>query len=384
MSLPTQPFHCDLATSCSGCGWFKLPYEEQKRLKIENFVKTWDQAGLPSLSFAPKFVSVAQAGLRDRVDLIIDNRPSASSSSQRIGMFDQEHREIVDLPICPQITQPLQKWLSEFRTIKWPIQRGSVRLRISPSGERGVWLDFANADIKTLLDEKMIFEELLKKSFVEIGQRRKRLVRGEDRLRLVDPVLQPWFETYVGEKLKPTPLLCHVGGFTQTGFQANRALINEVFEMTRNLEAKRVAEFGSGVGNFTLPLASRFEKVEAFEVDALACQALTENLKLSRLEEKVVVHQGDFQNLNEHRTFNGADFDLIFVDPPRSGLKQFLDPLFTSQLKPRNFMYISCYPESFCLDARRLTQLNYSLKQLTIVDQFPQTPHAELVAHFSL
>lgn len=380
MSQAEQAFHCEYASTCSGCGWFATPYELQKSLKVEAFLKTWSKAELPALDFAPKFVSIAQAGLRDRVDLVIDNR----SGSQRLGMFDQEHKEIVDLAVCPQVTQPLQNWLNEFRKIKWPIHRGSVRLRVSPTGDRGVWLDFANADVKLLLDEKTIFESLLSRSFVEVGQRRKRLVQGENRLRLIDPVLQPWFQTYLGEALTPTPLLCHVGGFTQTGFKANRALINEVFEMTKSIKAHRVAEFGSGVGNFTLPLASRFEKVDVFEVDALACQALTENLKLSGLNEKVSIHQGDFQNLNERRKFNSSEFDLIFVDPPRSGLKQFLDPLFSSPLRPANFLYVSCYPESFCADAKRLIEVEYSLKNITIIDQFPQTPHAELVALFSL
>ncbi len=380
MSQPSQPFHCDYSSSCSGCGWFAKPYSDQKTLKVESFVKAWEQAGLPILDFKPRFVSVAEAGLRDRVDLVIDNR----SGNQRLGMFDQEYKEIVDLPNCPQLTKPLQTWLDEFRKIKWPIQRGSVRLRVSPHGDRGVWLDFANADVKLLLDEKSIFENLLTKSFVEVGQRRKRLVQGNDRLRLVDPVLQPWFQTFVGEELTPTPLLCHIGGFTQTGFQANRALIVEVFNMTRSLTAQRVAEFGSGVGNFTLPLASQFARVDAFEVDGLACQALTENLMRANLDAKVTIHRGDFQNLNERRTFNGSDFDLIFVDPPRSGLKQFLDPLFASQEIAKNFLYVSCYPDSFCVDAKRLYELGYTLRKIAIVDQFPQTPHAEIVAFFSL
>ncbi len=383
MSQPNQPFHCDYASACSGCGWFEKSYGEQTNLKVEAFVNAWAKAGLPPFDFKPKFVSIAESGLRDRVDLVIDNRPSSQSASQRIGMFDQERKEIVDLANCPQLTAPLQKWLDDFRKINWPIQRGSVRLRVSPKGDRGVWLDFANADIKTLLDEKLIFENLLKISFVEIGQRRKKLIAGEDRLRLVDPILQPWFETYIGNDLSATPLLCHVGGFTQPGFKSNRALIAEVFEMVRPLKASRVAEFGSGVGNFTLPLASKFEKVDAFEVDALACQALTENLKYAHLDTKVTIHRGDFQNLNERRTFNSADFELIFVDPPRSGLKQFLDPLFAAETKPANFLYVSCYPDSFCADAKRLYGLGYTLRKVTIVDQFPQTQHAELVAHFS-
>lgn len=377
MSDHLATFHCDYVSRCSGCGWHNVTYEDQKRLKIEAFAKAWSDADLPPLHFQPAFRSIAQGGLRDRVDLIIDNR----SGSQKTGMFDHEHKEIIDLSTCAQLSPSLQLWFEEFRKIKWPIQRGSVRLRISPNGERGVWLDFANADVKSLLDERSILLNLLTQSTVEIGQRRKLLV-NEDRLRLKDRVFMPWFQTYLGEKFMPTPLLCNIGGFTQPGFRANRVLIEEVFNLIRYSPIKRIAEFGSGVGNFTLPLAFEFESVDAFEIDQLACNALAENLKSSKLENKVRIHQGDFQNLNERRTFNASDFDAVFVDPPRSGLKQFIEPFFASKNRPKYFVYVSCYPESFCKDTKRLYELGYTMKTVTIIDQFPQTPHAELAAYF--
>lgn len=375
---PTQ-FRCEYASRCSGCGWHQTRYEQQISKKIEGFAKAWKQAGLPLLDFQPVFVSLGECGLRDRVDLIIDNR----SGIQKIGMFDQEHKEIVDLANCAQLSAPLQKWYEEFRKVKWPIQRGSVRLRVSPDGDKGVWLDFANVDVKVLLDEKSILENLLQLATVEIGQRRKILVQIDQQLKLIDPIFKPWFETYIGHELRPLPLLCSIGGFTQPGFKANMELIKEVARLISQFKIKKVAEFGSGIGNFTLPLASLAESVDAFEIDRLACSALEENLRSTHFLEKVKIHQGDFQNLNERRNFNPAQFDAIFVDPPRSGLKSFLDPLFQSPTVPANFIYISCFPESFCFDAKRLYERGYQLKSVTIIDQFPQTAHAELVSYFS-
>jgi 23S rRNA (uracil1939-C5)-methyltransferase len=72
----------------------------------------------------------------------------------------------------------------------------------------------------------------------------------------------------------------------------------------------------------------------------------------------------------------------VLADPPRSGLLRFPEILDGIAERPRHFVYVSCYPESFATDAARLAALGYRLRTLEIVDQFPQTPHAELVSRF--
>ena len=150
----------------------------------------------------------------------------------------------------------------------------------------------------------------------------------------------------------------------------------------KNKNIKTVIEFGSGSGNFTLPLASVCEKVYALEVEGAFVEILKENL--GPLSSKVEILRGDYQNPNEKRMLDFTSVDAVLVDPPRSGLKNFLAPLEESVYKPNYFIYVSCYPESFTVDQRRLQNLGYQLKSLKLVDQFPNTPHAELVAFFQL
>jgi 23S rRNA (uracil1939-C5)-methyltransferase len=312
------------------------------------------------------------------VDFVIDSK----SGEQRIGLFDREHAEILDLKQCPQLSPALEAWYQEFREIQWPIERGSVRLRVSPSGERGAWLDFANLDVKNLLEERDLLQRLMSLAFVEIGQRRKALVLRDGQLKLIDPILKPWFETYVNGKA--VPLLCTVGSFTQPGFRANHALLESLMKMLGETEAQRVFEFGSGIGNFTLPIAQLAEKVTAFEIDILACGSLEQSLQTqAQLQDKIEIRQGDFQKPSERRPLDFSQADSVFVDPPRSGLKDFLKPLEQSTHRPLNFFYVSCFAESFSQDAKRLQALGYELKQLKILDQFPQSPHFEIISHFA-
>jgi 23S rRNA (uracil1939-C5)-methyltransferase len=385
---------CSYSSRCSGCDWLLLPEDEQRLLKVahlsEHIIDIVPRDVIDSI----EFVKISEGGLRDRMDLLLNGR----AGSPRLGLFDRFKTGVVDLEGCPQLSPALEAWLSDFRRLRLlsastpvSIQRGSVRLRVSPQGMRGVWLDFANVDVKFLLDEGTILREMLDTGTVEIGQRRKRLIiNASEQLKLSEPVLEPWFETYSPsisdtDLSQPIPLYCTIGSFTQPGFRANRSLVYTALRFVKKGGARRVMEFGSGIGNFTLPLAKLCERVDAYEVDGLALAGLRLGAEKASIAvgDHLHVHEGNFQiDRREPPAFENAD--MIFVDPPRSGLMKFLDPLanLAPARRPANLVYVSCFAESFAADARRLTSLGYVAQEIVIVDQFPQSRHYEIVALF--
>jgi 23S rRNA (uracil1939-C5)-methyltransferase len=373
--MPEDFLNCSYASICSGCGWLLKPAPEQQALKLAHLKNALKD--LPKPPPPIEFNSCGLGSSRDRVDLMIDQR----SGPYRLGLFDRFRTGIVDLQGCPQLSPRLENWLQEFRRIEFPISRGSVRLRVAPDGSRGAWLDFANVDVKSLLDERVVLEKLVATgAVIEIGQRRKRLVFRDDRFRLDDPVLAPWFETYADGR--EIPLYATIGSFTQPGFAANRILVETAMAMATKAGSKsdaRAAEFGSGIGNFTLPLSSQFSKVDAYEVDVLALEGLERSLR-EQHRSNVEIHSGNFQG-EKALALNLSGVEVLLVDPPRSGLMKFTEPLVKS--KPRSVVYVSCFAESFAADTGRLIESGYNLNALTIVDQFPQSRHYEIVAHFN-
>ena len=409
---------CGYAHLCAGCDFLYLDYEKQKSLKERHlrdaFARVMGEQKQQFVLPIIKWVEIAPGGLRDRVDFSVsggssegsDHLPTnfanaSSNNNYRVGLFSKHSREIVDLEGCPQMSSMLESWYQQFRSIKIPVERGSVRLRVSPSGARGVWLDLANLDVKRLLDERTTLIRILQKgAIVEIGQRRKRLVDRDDRLRLDDAQLAPWFETYSFDDIaQAIPLYCTIGGFTQPGFKANHALVSEVARQVSALKIERVAEFGSGIGNFTIPLARYLKnkrgnaaKVFVYELDQVAATGLKRSAIEQGLENQIEIRTGNFQLLKEAGTTGNDDptsifkqIDLVLVDPPRSGLMGFLDPLARLELhsRPSHFVYISCFSESFAADALKLDELGYVLTDISIVDQFPQSRHYEIVSTFS-
>lgn len=363
---------CSYKESCSGCQYLGMSYGEQRDLKEKQLTDLLSQTGL-SLSKELQIFSAGSTYLRDRLDFSLEEG--------RLGLYHQERREVVDIETCIQLSPALQEWLTEFRQISWPFKKGSVRLRVGPQGQKGVWLDFANVDIKTLLDEKIILQSLQKKAFVEIGQRRKVPVWTGHEFKLRDPELHVWFQTWMNER--PVDLYCQIASFTQPSLKANKTICDIINRWIQSFPKSRIIEFGSGIGNLTLPALAAAESLLACEIDELSLQGLQKTVEklpadLQVLRHKIQIHRGDFQ---KKLTQDFSQFDGVLANPPRSGLMNFLNPLESLSLKQRPpfFIYMSCFPETMMKDLVRLKDCGYEIKDMCIVDQFPQTTHYEVL-----
>lgn len=371
MNPPGESFLiCPHSEICSVCSWIQISLKEQKDLKLEAFRQSLLAKDIqipPNIAF----LSPAHQGLRDRVDLTFENG--------NYGFYRKDRKEIFPIEACPLMSNELFAFFKDIQKISLPIQRGSLRLRVSPSGKRGLWLDFANEDVRDLLAERKTLQAFLDLAFVEIGQRRKKL---GDKMKLLEPEFQYWTRTWVqGQALD---LFSTVGSFSQAGDLANQTLISELESFFTQSQCKDWVEFGAGTGNLTFPLASGDRKVTALEIDRLALAALEKTLSLNPdFQNRIRLLGGDFQ---QKASYPFQKEQGVLVNPPRSGLKNFLLPLkaLPPQERPHDFIYMSCFLESFTEDAFQLQALGYKIKQASLVDQFPHSPHFEILSRWSL
>ena len=366
---------CPLTDRCPACAWIGTPYEQQLARKRETLSRAWQYAGLDLAVLGDiPILPVLPSGTRDRVDVQFRRENGRTTIGFSVDGV------ILDVDRRPKASPALEAWLRDFRTLVPPVDQGGARLRVAPDGRRGVWLDLANLDVKTLFYERHSLDVLPNEAIVEIGQRRKRLRFVDGTPRLVDPEPYPWFETLACETT--VPVYGAVGGFTQPGSAVNRALIGTLM---RTLPTEGVAsgiwiELGAGVGNFTVPLAARGLEVVAVENDPVALLGLRRTLANQAFPTTPVVRDENFATPSAALQDLLAGARGIVADPPRSGMGRF--PAALEASGPEWLVYVSCYPESFAADAARLHDVGYRLEALEAVDQFPQTPHLELVARF--
>jgi 23S rRNA (uracil1939-C5)-methyltransferase len=165
-------------------------------------------------------------------------------------------------------------------------------------------------------------------------------------------------------------------------FQANRFLLspftNEVIEQA-GASPKHVLELYSGVGFFSIPLSQIATEVIGIEANPDSVRQAGENARLNeRWNLKIFEGQVDATLRNTN-----VKPDVVVLDPPRAGCGVAAAER-VAELRPPRIVYVSCNPTTFAREAAVFLSLGYDLRRITLVDQFPNTYHIEMVTLFEL
>lgn len=356
---------CSYQGKCSGCDLLDFPLSKQQERKTQDLQKLLQEQGL--LHPQIEFIAVGDWAQRDRLDF--------TWQDGKLGLYEVGSRNIVDLSHCPQLSPALGQILTEFRKFQWPIKKASFRLRAGPLGNKGLWIDCANIDVKKLLDDRNPLVDLLDHGFIiEIGQKGKSLIRqANGELKLGPPKPEKWFSTFF--RGQATPIYSLISSFTQPSLTTNFQLTKTIHDWCLPLVNKHkfhIVEFGSGIGNLSLGLAAEDTLFTACEYESTALDCFEMTAREFGLASNITFLRGDFQN----RSIPLNNFDLALVNPPRSGLKQFAQNLIDHC--PEHILYMSCFPETMSQDINILGK-KFSIKKVSIFDQFPNTKHYEVL-----
>jgi 23S rRNA (uracil1939-C5)-methyltransferase len=170
--------------------------------------------------------------------------------------------------------------------------------------------------------------------------------------------------------------------FIQVNGSMNRSLIDRVLDLLELDDQSEVLDLFCGLGNFTLPLATRAKRVVGIEGDAGLIARARTNATSNGLS-NVAFHVGNLAGEDAVQRClalaQGGRYSHVLVDPPRTGAADVLSAL--AALKPRRLVYVSCHPGSLARDLGILvSEHGFSLQAAGIVDMFPHTSHVESVA----
>ncbi len=112
-----------------------------------------------------------------------------------------------------------------------------------------------------------------------------------------------------------------------------------------------VLDLFCGLGNFTLPLATRARRVVGVEGDAGLIARARANAVTNSLA-NVAFHVGNLAGEDAVQRClalaQGGSYSHVLVDPPRTGAMDVLPAL--AALKPRRLVYVSCHPGTLARD----------------------------------
>ncbi len=195
-------------------------------------------------------------------------------------------------------------------------------------------------------------------------------------------------QDYVTETLRiekrPYRYIHIENSFTQPNPRVNEQMIEWSLSQLEGIGGD-LLELYCGAGNFTIPFASKFERVLATEISKASIHAAKENMALNGVDniEFVRLSAEEFtqalDGVREFRRLEGlkvSDYRLktLFVDPPRAGLGE--EPCaFASRFD--HLLYISCNPETLLRDLELLSK-THTIEAMAAFDQFPYTHHLEM------
>lgn len=355
-----QPAPCPHFGPCGGCALQHMDDRAYAAWKRGQVLQAVTRRGL-SAEVVEEMIRVP-AGSRRRAVL---SARKENGGSLHLGFLGRGTHRVEDLASCLILTPGLLALIPPIRAALTPLLQADERWGVVLSEtETGVDLCLQTRRALALADREALAalaaaSDLARVSWQQEGGEPEPVV-----LRRA-PVL-----TFGTVAVTPPP-----GGFLQPSREGEQALADLVLSHLP-AAAGRVADLFCGCGTFTFRLAGS-ARVAAVEGDGAALAAVEAAARRAGLTDRVSAERRDLAR----RPLSADElstFECVVFDPPRAGAMAQAEQLARSPV-PR-VVAVSCNPATFARDARILVDGGYRLTSLVPVDQFPWSPHVELVA----
>jgi 23S rRNA (uracil1939-C5)-methyltransferase len=348
---------CPYAATCGGCDWMALDLEAQRANKKAILAQALERTG--GFKVRPEielFHAGPALGYRDRLRLQV-------SSSGVLGFYAHHTREVVAIDAClvaePKLAAALTTLLAVARAHASSLTAfESLELRVTKEDSDAlVRLEPAKGANLGASSVRALLELLGEHFVVSVAGRRDQLAQR--------------FELPGGAALRVP-----ADAFVQVNWAVNRILVEAVVEGARERGVSSFCDLYGGSGNFTLPLLKAGLEGVLIEGHAGAVAAA----RRSAVEQEL---GGDFVAADVKVGLRGLlkarrRFDLVLLDPPRSGAFEVLDQL--ADLGAPHVAYVACDPVTLARDLKKLVTRGYELVSASVFDMFPQTHHFESLA----
>lgn len=166
--------------------------------------------------------------------------------------------------------------------------------------------------------------------------------------------------------------------FFQTNPTQAQKLVELAIEMGKPKESEKMIDLFCGVGTFSLPFASRVNKLAGIEIVETSIESAKRNAQDNGISNTYFLAKDARKGIDQVLESFGHP-ELLMLDPPRSGAGGKVMRRI-GRSKPERIVYVSCNPDTFATDIKELEPFGYTLKQVQPVDLFPHTVHVECVA----
>jgi 23S rRNA (uracil1939-C5)-methyltransferase len=367
---------------CGGCDWLHIDYAAQLRHKLEvlqdALVRTGKLERLPELAIEPAESSLAY---RNRIRVHLERG--------KIGFRARHSHELVDIASCSVALPELDQSLARFRQIALAHPEcfelfSEAELRIAPLPERGPATSSEQRSGSGAAGSAVTAPWALVRLTPRAASSNSR-----ERGRALFAALESHFAVAISGE--PSAVIQHwplaseltlavpADAFVQVNWAVNQRLVSALVREATARGLRTFADLYAGAGNFTLPLLAAGLSGVAVEGIGSAGEAARRSIAELRLPGEVL--SCDVATGIERLVRAGRRFELVVLDPPRSGAAEVVARV--AALGARSLAYCACDPVTLARDLKQLRQQGFALDAIRAYDMFPSTHHFETLAWLS-
>jgi 23S rRNA (uracil1939-C5)-methyltransferase len=361
--------HCAHFAVCGGCALQHLDSGAQLRLKERELQATLTRlAGAAPARWLPAIQGPAW-GYRRRARLGV--RFVRRKARALVGFRERRSNLIADLRRCEVLSPPVDGLILPLCAL---VTQLSIRERL-PQIEVAV-ADNAVALVLRVLDAPSAADLVHLREFEALHQVHLYLQPGgiDSTVALSAPAPRLFYalpEADLQIDFQPTD-------FIQVNASVNRELVAAATQLLQLTAQSRLLDLYCGLGNFSLPLARRAERVVGVEGDAGLVARARDNARRNGIA-NADFFCADLMADASAAAWLVGPYTHVLLDPPRAGAQALVPQL--ARLAPERLLYVSCNPETLARDIGLLVhEHGFELLAAGVVDMFPHTAHMESLA----
>lgn len=390
---------CPVYSECGGCQLQHIKYDEQMEFKKKVVKDSLERIGKIKMEIRAEIIPARQPFFYRNKGIFSLKR---TRKGLKVGFFAKGTHNVVDIEDCPVLLIPINK-------IKEAIRKSIENKNVSVYNElhhKGFLRSLIirqSAKTKEILIGIVTTEGNFDSSFIQDIAKINDTLKGNYKIVGIVQNINPlktnvilgaenrllWGRDYLNESLGGINYKLSLTSFFQINPYQTEVLYKTVEEMLNGIEGT-ILDTYCGIGSIALHLAKylshplpsgeregvRGRIVIGIEENEVAVEDANKSAERNGIKNCSFLTGTTESHL---KYFEGlSDTKAIILDPPRKGCsEEVLNSVL--KIKPIKIVYISCNPATLSRDLNKICNTEYAIKEVKVIDMFPQTIHMETV-----
>lgn len=318
---------CKCFNECGGCSFLHLSFFEEKKKKI-NFIN--------------KLFNTNIKEILTKNEYNYRNKATFHVKDGKVGYYSESTNDLVEFDNCLL----LDDRINEVYSILKNINLSGISEVVVRTSKNSVMVIFKGEK------EDFNYDELINNIKIDSIYLNNKLLYGS---------------AYIIEELDNIKYSIYPNAFFQVNTENMKIMYDKVKEYAGR--GDKLLDLYCGTGTIGIYLKDNFREVTGIEVNKEAILNANINRGLNNLT-------GINFICGDASIAKNNNYDVIVVDPPRSGLsKKVID--FLNKSNAKTIVYVSCNPKTLKRDLDLLDK--YNMTKLECINMFNKTKHCEVI-----